>query len=339
MNFFWKQICAVAATVVLLSQVFADDVVILISNHKKIPSKDLTSLLASHPQLHKTAYASPIKAHPNEANLLPHRATYAISLHKTFDPEIKDVTGTMTIEISDAGIQWTYEKKTILLVRYYDGTVEPVIIKVASWESKEENKNGEGDGGPKYHFYAKVNRGTEVLHDDDDYENYQEQGALIQGEALMATAQGEGIVTYQTPYGLTARLPVGTVFPMRHTAKLMQEAVNGKSVCSYILFDGENESIAFGGENERNEIVRVNTVITPVAKSNVKFSDPVPFPTDHMWAMHMAIYGINPQKDNPDPDYEISQTMLPHGIIASMIQDFGDFNAELKLTELEFFNE
>jgi hypothetical protein len=120
-------------------------------------------------------------------------------------------------------------------------------------------------------------------------------------------------------------------------AQLMHAAVQGQNVCSHIVFDGENESIAFDSDNESHETVRVNTVITPIAKSNVKFSEPVPFPTDHMWLMHMAIYDIDTQEDNPDPDYEISQTMLPHGIIARMTYNFGDFKAQLKLTELEFF--
>jgi hypothetical protein len=367
MIFLWRQFCAVAVTAVLFSYSFAgeqtssnvpksDGVVILINSQKSIPShKEPTSLLASHPRLHNTTYGAPITTNPHEAKLLPHRATYAVSLDKTFDPEIQDVTGTMTIEITDAGDKWTYEKKATLLVNYRDRRVEQIIIKVASWESKEEmslalngseeskeSKKEKKEGGPKYHFYTKVKRGTEILAEDEDLENDQDQGTIIQGEALMATAQGEGIVTYQSPQSSKAQLPIGTLFPLRHMAQLMHEAVKGKNVCSHFVFDGENESIAFDNENESdvenepNVTVRVNTVITPVSKSNVKFSDLVPFPTNHMWLMHMAVYDINAE-DNPDPDYEFSQTVLPHGIIARMTYNFGDFNAHLKLTELEFF--
>lgn len=309
------------------------EVIFVNNTNKRLPEKDPTLLLAQHPQLQEVAYATPIKADFQEAELLPHRATYAVSLDKAFDPEIQDITGTMTFEITDAGEQWTYEKKATLLIKYQDSRVEQISIKVASWESKEKKNTGPGEGGPRYHFYVKVNRGIEAFEADEDSEG----DTIIQGEALMATPQGEGIASYQTPQTLEARLPIGTLFPLQHIANLMREAVHGKKICSHIVFDGENESIVYTDEDELHEVVRVNTVIAPVSGPKIKFSDAVPFPTDHAWLMHMAVYGINMQEDNPDPDYEISQTVLPHGIIARMTYNFGDFNAHLKLTELEFF--
>jgi len=343
----YRQICAAVIGVVLFMSVFASEpqlsnipqnegVVIFVNNNQKSPlEKDPTLLLAQHPQLQKVDYATPIKADVQEAELLPHRATYAVSLDKPFDPDILDVTGTMTIEITDAGEQWTYEKKATLLISYHDKSIEQINIKVASWESKEKKSTGPGEGGPRYHFYVKVKRGTEAIEDHDEPE--EGEGTIIQGEALMATPQGEGIVSYQAPQTLDAKLPIGTLFPLQHMTNLMREAVQGRNVCSHIVFDGENESIAYNDEDELHEIVRVNTVIAPINNAKIKFSDAVPFPTEHAWLMHMAVYDINTQEDNPDPDYEISQTVLPHGIIARMTYNFGDFNAHLKLTELEFF--
>lgn len=319
---FLKQWCVLMVTVLfLVSPIIAakplsmpsDGVVVFINNINVHPGNKPSS---NEPLLQTGAA---IDQTLNEAELLPHRATYAISLDKPYDPDIDDVKGTMVLELRDGKDKWIYEQRATFFIKYHNEEgnedTEQVNITVATWESKD---------GLRYNFYSQIKRSNQILADP-----LSDTGEIIQGEALMATPQGEGVVTYQQPQGLSVHLPAGTVFPMMHVAQLLKEAtLQNHRVCSHLVFDGTNET---------HETVRVNTVITPTSPK-IKFSDKVPFLSDHGWLMHMAIYGAEPEEeDNPDPDHEFDQRILPHGILAGLTLNFGDFDAKAELTELEFF--
>lgn len=255
----------------------------------------------------------------NESELLPHRATYAISLKKAYDTDIYDVEGTMVSELRDDGEAWIAEQSIRLTIKYRNSEdeseySEDVQIATASRETKD---------GLRYSFYSQIKHPNQTLEGSIDTSS-----EIIQGEALKPTLEGEGTVTYLQPLGVPElHLPQGTLFPLTHAAYLLKKAKNSP-VCSYLVFDGTNEA---------RETVRVNTVITPTAPK-IKFSDKVPFAADHGWLMHMAVYGIEPEGDDPDPDHQFEQRVLPHGILASQILNFEEeFDAEATLTALEFF--
>lgn len=319
---FLKQWCVLSATIAFLSAPLmaeqhsstpSNAVVVFINNVQALTGNRAQS--NGHP-LSTTVVAVP---HLTGTELLPHRATYAISLDKSYDPDIEDVSGTMTYEIRDEEDKWIYEQKATFFIKYRNEEgnedTEQVSITAATWESKD---------GLKYNFYSQVKRyANQVLEDSSD-----NVGEIIQGEAVMATPQGEGVVTYQQPEGLSVHLPAGTLFPIGHLAALIKEAAQNHRACSHIVFDGTNEA---------HEAVEVNTIITPMLPK-IKFSDSVPFHPEHGWLMNMAVYSTGTEDEESEPGREINQRMLPHGILAGVKRNFGDFDAKAELTQLEFFN-
>lgn len=72
----------------------------------------------------------------NVVELLPHRATYSISLDKNYyEEDIENAKGQMTIQLAKAGEGWAIEQKSTLHIYYKDGSAEQVITSLATYES------------------------------------------------------------------------------------------------------------------------------------------------------------------------------------------------------------
>lgn len=281
-----------------------DNILVLVSS--KSSEKTTKTHQVNNPETNVNQGVTSLAA-PNvtEADIRPHRATYAIRLGKAYDPEITSVAGTMTVEIYDHGEGWTYEHHINMNVYGQDGNKEELAITIASWEAKDFSS---------YHFNSLVLRNGK-----------QEQ--QIKGKATH-TKDGHINVEYTEPETMTVSLPGDTNFPLQHTSRLIQDAIQGKHINTAQVFDGANET---------HDAVSINTIITPMPKPNVNFSDKVDFSSDRLWLMHLAVYAQDSENSGPDPDYETSQRVLPHGILASMTLNFGDFDAQLTLTELDMF--
>jgi hypothetical protein len=74
------------------------------------------------------------KPESNIAELLPHRATYSITLDKNYyDEDVADAKGEMTIQLAKAGDGWVIEQKSTLHIYYKDESAEQVITSLAGW--------------------------------------------------------------------------------------------------------------------------------------------------------------------------------------------------------------
>ena len=237
--------------------------------------------------------------------LLPHRATYSISLDKNHnDEDIGDAKGEMTIQLVKAGDGWAIEQKSTLHLYYKDGRAEQVITSLATYESLD---------GLKYSFNARTLRG-----DQED---------VISGDAILASTGGAGIVTYQQPDESTIKLPVGTVFPTQHLVNMLEAAQKGQKVISNIVFDGSSET---------HEPVQVDTVLGSGADPKLALTNKELFNAKKVWPMRMAVYSVD--SCTPEGDYEINQHVLDQGVIRDMVLDYGTFKVKAVLTQVDIFS-
>lgn len=237
--------------------------------------------------------------------LLPHRATYIISLDKNYnDEDIADAKGQMTIQLAKVGDGWAIEQKSTLHIYYKDDSAEQVITTLATYESLD---------GLKYSFNAHTLRGEEE-------EN-------ISGDAILASKGGAGIVTYQQPDASETRLPVGTIFPTQHLIYMLQGAMRGQKVISNLVFDGSSET---------HEAVQVDTVLGAAQEPKLALTNKELLKAKKVWPMRMAIYTL--ESNAPEADYEINQHVLDRGVIRDMTLDYGTFKVKAVLTQVEVFS-
>ncbi|WP_198027050.1 EipB family protein [Candidatus Paracaedibacter symbiosus] len=241
------------------------------------------------------------------AIILPHIATYKISLDKgSVNDDIDDANGFMTIKIFDTGDGWVFEQNSSLIIYSTSGEGEQVNTNVATWQDY---------AGNHYRFNSRTLR------------NGQEED-VIRGEAHKGAEKAPGKVIYHLPNYAEMDIPHETIFPLHHLINAVQKAMLGNSVVSNIVFDGSAET---------QEAVAVNTVITPAKESKLNIISDKPLPADlnKVWSMKLGVYPLNSK--SPDPDYEIKQDVLNHGIIKNMTLDYGTFQVIATLDKIEFF--
>ncbi len=237
---------------------------------------------------------------PPSAEFLPHRAEYAIELNsKDSKSEISDIKGSLKVQVTDTGDGWAFEQHSVLQVYYSLGYSDQYITTIASWESKD---------GQRYRFNIRsLRNGAEE--------------EFMKGDGSIAPSQ-EGHVTYQLPSRVDVVLPVGTLFPLQHLKQAIAAAVEGESVFP--------NKVVFDGSSDTKEPVDVNVLINSIPKSKIVVDNPHLLSTDKMWSLQMAIFARGSR--NPEPDYEITQTVLPSGIITSMIMVYSEAEFSTKLT-------
>lgn len=241
----------------------------------------------------------------NAADLLPHRATYGITLDKSYyDEDIADVNGQMTIQLANAGEGWAIRQKCTLHIYYKDGSAEQVITTLATYESMD---------GLKYSFNVRTLRG-----DDEE---------TISGDAILASKGGAGIVTYQQPDESTIQLPIGTIFPTQHLIGMLQAALKGQKVVSNIVFDGSSET---------HEAVQVDTVLGASQDPKLALTNKDLLQVKKVWPMRMAVYAMD--SNGLEADYEITQNVLDRGVIRDMTLDYGTFKVKAVLNQVEVFS-
>jgi hypothetical protein len=249
---------------------------------------------------------------PATVDLLPHKATYSITLDKSSvdsknstEEDIENSNGQMTIQLAKAGDGWAIEQKSTLHIYYKDGTAEQVITSLATYESSD---------GLKYNFNARTLRG--------------DQEEIISGDAILASKGGAGIVTYQQPDESTVQLPVGTIFPTQHLIYMLQAAMRGQKVVSNIVFDGSSET---------HEPVQVNTILGASQDPKLALTNKDLLKAKKVWPMRMAVYAVD--SPSAEADYEINQNVLDNGVIRDMTLDYGTFKVKAVLVEIVVFSE
>ncbi|MEM8833907.1 MAG: DUF1849 family protein, partial [Pseudomonadota bacterium] len=167
--------------------------------------------------------------------------------------------------------------------------------------------------GETFNFTAKRKRNDQV---------YQE----FRGMAELNNEEANAI--FSIPEDLSFDLSESTFFPMRHTVKMIQKALNQDKFFNAVVFDGSDDEGP----------VIINTFIgdpTDGAKG-VKKSESI----DHSllktdaWNIRMAVFPEQEEEESAS-DYEMSVVFHENGVISDMMVDYDDFAVTQKLVALE----
>ncbi|HXF90778.1 MAG TPA: DUF1849 family protein, partial [Candidatus Nitrosotenuis sp.] len=238
------------------------------------------------------------------SNILSHKATYSINLNKNYgQDDVADANGWMTIQVIDTGDGWwAFEQKSSLIIYNSEGEAQQINTSVNSWESY---------AGDRYRFTCSTLRNG--VQEDN-----------IKGEAIIQDNMCR--VKYAEPTQTEIQLPGNTIFPLHYLIHSLNEAKSGKTVVSDIIFDGSSES---------QEPVAVDTIVGASRDPHLIISGTESLKIKKSWPMHIAVYPIN--SSNPDPDYEMEQTVLDVGIVKDMTLDYGTFSVKATIEKIELF--
>ena len=235
------------------------------------------------------------------AGFAPHTAHYAMKLLSArSSSNIESVTGDMLVRWEGDCAGWTMSNRTIFNVGYTGGDTVRVTMDATTWESI---------AGDRYTFLVRT------LFNDKESER-------IEGTARIA--EGSHVAEFVSPTKKRVALPPGTVFPTRHTEQVLGVAGDRPQIVRATVFDGFTD----GGAQFVNAIVGGRTAAKPGADS--------PFPelkSQPSWTVNLAFFPV--EKQDAEPESEISVKIFANGIAGRMDMDFGDFRVRGELKNLE----
>ncbi|HEY6431962.1 MAG TPA: cell envelope integrity EipB family protein [Acetobacteraceae bacterium] len=232
------------------------------------------------------------------SQLAAHHALYRLTLEKTRSSDVVGATGTMGYEVIDACDGWAVRQRLEMHVLNSDGQTIEMVSDYATWESKD---------GLRFRFHVRQMTDSAVTSQTD-------------GDAKLDRPGGPGVARYTTPEQTTKQLPAGTLFPMAHTAALIDAARSDKRFLSLPLFDGTDENGA-----QYSSIVVLDW----------RKAEPTQWPmlsTLPSTRVHIAFYGLN--SEDMIPDYEVGMRYWENGVADDLRMDFGDFVMDAKMTNL-----
>lgn len=235
------------------------------------------------------------------AGFAPHTAHYAMKLLSArSNSNIANVTGDMLVRWEGDCAGWTMSNRTVFNVGYSGGETVRVTMDATTWESR---------AGDRYTFLVRT------LFNEKESER-------IEGTArLDGTARAADFVS---PSKKRIVLPPGTVFPTQHTEQVLSVAGDAPRIVRATVFDGFTD----GGAQFVNAIVG--------RKIQAKPGDRSAFPelgTQPSWNVNLAFFPVD--KQDAEPESEISVKIFANGIAGRMDMDFGDFKVRGDLKKLK----
>jgi len=233
--------------------------------------------------------------------LAPHRAIYSVSLAPaSAGGPVLDVDGVMSMSIEETCDGWifTQDMKTVITVDSGDTVSQSALF--TSWESLD---------GRDYRFASHVVTGDGQL--------------VLRGDARLEQ-DGSGLAHYREPNEVEVALPKGTLFPVSHTAWLIDEAKAGTRSAPHIVFTG----------SEDLEAELVNAFIGDyVPPGNQTSADMGELAAQGGWPLTMAFYPLASQTGVPS--FSMRALQLENGVSPELLMDFGDFSTRLSIQQLE----
>lgn len=228
--------------------------------------------------------------------LAAHHAVYGL----TYDDDqpanseagnIVGAHGTMTYDIDDACTGWATNQRLQITLTNRDGQDIQMVSDYATFEAKD---------GLHMEFHMKQTTDTAVTQ-------------KLDGSASLEKAGGAGSVSYTSPAAKTMALPVGTLFPMAHTAAILAAAEAGKKFLTLPLFDGT------GADGAQDTFT---TVLNWGAKEDVQWPELAALPSGRV---HISFFDRDKPGAGQTPDYEISMRYFANGVADDLHMNFGEF--------------
>ncbi len=232
--------------------------------------------------------------------LVAHRATYDLTPAQIRGAGISGVTGTMTYEVIDACDGWASRQRLQMTVTNRDGQDIQMVSDYTTWEAKN---------GLSMRFRMRQTTEGAVTSE-------------VAGSASLEKTGGPGEVHYTLPERAVRPLPAGTLFPMKHTAAILQAAKAGKKFLGVPLFDGTGDK---GGQD--TSVVVLSWGKSPAGKWPALAALP-------SGRVHVAFFDRDAA--SLQPDYEVSMRYWENGVADDLGMDFGDFLLKGSLSQLAF---
>ncbi len=257
-------------------------------------SKTLPNLLAGLAVV-LTTVAGGAAAH---ADLVSHRAFYEMSLLSArYGSDIAALKGKMVLQVVDTCDGWTLDQRIALTISDPKGGELNSYITFASWESKD---------GSRFSFRQQTRFGDHLVEESS-------------GRAELDASTG-GTAYYTKPEEIEIVLPPGTVFPTRHTDRVIEGAMAGESQVAVIVFDGSSL------DNPSN----VYAFIVPPREMAELAEGEGPRMT---WPIYLAFFPMT--KASAVPEVEIGMLLQDDGVARSVDLDYSDFAIHGELLEFE----
>jgi len=234
---------------------------------------------------------------PVAAGLAGHKALYSLTLATAKGSDIVAARGTMGYEVTDVCDGWAVRQRLKMVITNADGQDIVMTSDYATWEAKN---------GLKFRFHVRQTTDEAVTSQTD-------------GNASLVKLGGTGEARYTTPHAVTTPLPPGTLFPMMHTAAIINAAKEKKRFLALPLFDGTDEHGV-----EDSFIVILNWTAPPPTK----WPALSPLPSTRV---HLSFF--DHQETAITPSYQVTMRYWENGVADAMKMDFGDFAMDAKMTE------
>ena len=241
------------------------------------------------------------------APLVGHHAVYALSLNTAKLQNVSAAHGTMSYDVVDACGGWTTSQHLVIDLVNRDGQEIHMVSDYATLESHD---------GRHLDFHSKQVTDTAVTEQVD-------------GTATLDRAGGPGHADFTSPQKTTIALPDGTLLPMAHTNALLDAAAAGRKFLAVPLFDGT------GADGAQDTFVTLESWSQPAQASGgagtaQKWSALAPLPYGRV---HIAFFAHTRTAETPD--YEIGMTYYANGVADGLAMNFGDFQMDGRLTQLD----
>lgn len=238
------------------------------------------------------------------AALAGHKALYDIEMiSKRSSSQVLNIHGQMYFALQPGCDAWTTDHRFNLYYEYADSPPMQITSDFTTYEPMD---------GKSLAFNSRRKRDGEI---------YQE----LRGTALR-NDKGQSHVTYSLPEGLTFDVDQGGLFPMAHTALMLQNMKDGHKVFNAVVFDGSDED----GPIEVNTIIGKTMMPTAVPAGPAIDAGLITAPAR---SVRMAFFPLI--DDSPTSDYEMDVALHDNGVISRMKVDYGEFSVAQKLVALE----
>ncbi|MCR4377924.1 MAG: cell envelope integrity EipB family protein [Rhodospirillales bacterium] len=233
--------------------------------------------------------------------LASHRAAYDVTLAVSSDTAaVTAANGQIAYGVEKVCGGWLSAQSGTMNLQLTSGEVMPQTLHYSSWEA---------DGGNQYRFSVKVEgNGDEV----------------ILGTAQIGSG-AEGVANFTRPEPKQFVLPRGTVFPVSHTASVIEAARAGKTQSETYIFEG----------TEVEGAKLLIAFISPLSKEAKAVQEQLggELLTRSGWNFRLAYF--DPKNQTGEPLYEVEADLLDNGVTLRWILDYGVYAVEIKLNKVE----
>lgn len=240
-----------------------------------------------------------------EADLVEHRAVYALSLAKTEagSTAVTNARGKLDFEWSDVCDGWAVRQRTRIFVTHADGSQVDFGWSLNAWESRD---------GLTYRFFIRRLFGTG-------------EEETVRGEARLDGPGLGGTATFTEPEERTVTLPKGTLFTSRHNFVIIEAAENDALPDWRTVFDGTGDDGGYYG---------VNVALAKALPAGAPTNLDLPMLADQQsWRVVMAYF--DPMDEGVAPSHEQRLRVFANGVVDELVLDYGDFSLDAELVDLE----